>query len=259
MPGGEPSRFVRREPREPAGDTGAFPSESAYVLSRAAAREVDRIAVERYGVPSIVLMENAAIALAQQTIGLMVESGVRDATVVCGPGNNGGDGLAMARHLHNAGAGVRVVLAPGSRRGDAAINLEIVERMDLSIVRTEGGALPDVPTPGVVVDALFGTGLTRHVEGTAAELVGWMNDRRARGSRVIAADVPTGIDADTGAVLGCAVRADRTVTFAGAKPGLIALDAQAYVGEVVIAHIGCPRGVIEALGTPIDAPPGGEA
>ncbi|MEQ8769597.1 MAG: NAD(P)H-hydrate epimerase [Phycisphaerales bacterium] len=259
MPGGEPSRFVRREPRDPAGHLGAFPSESAFVLSRDAAREVDRVAVEQFGVPSIVLMENAAIALAQQTIALMLEAGVRDATVVCGPGNNGGDGLAVARHLHNAGADVRVVLTPGSRGGDAGINLEIVERMGLEIVRTDDGVLAEGPTPGVVVDALFGTGLTRDVEGAAAALVGWINDQRARGSRVIAADVPTGIDADSGAVLGCAVRADRTVTFAGAKPGLVTLDAQEYVGELVIAPIGCPRGVIEALGTPIDPPPGGES
>ncbi len=241
------------------GDAGAFPIESAFVLTRETAREVDRIAVEQFGVPSIVLMENAAIALAQQTVSLMFESGVHDAVIVCGPGNNGGDGLAVARHLHNDGAGVRVVLAPGVRRGDAAINLEIVERMSIEIVRSDDGAPAAGPAPGVVVDALFGTGLTREVSGPDAALVAWINDQRARGSRVIAADVPSGIDADTGAVLGCAVRADRTVTFAGAKPGLLRLDAQEYVGELVIASIGCPRGVVESLGTPIDPPPGGEA
>lgn len=256
MPEPEPSRFVRREPRDPASGAAAFPYETAFILSREAAREVDRVSVETFGVPSIVLMENAAFALARETISLMVDSDSRDVTIVCGPGNNGGDGLAAARHLHNAGAEVRVVITPGPRKGDSGINLEIVERMGLQPMAVTHEGMPEVSIPGVVVDALFGTGLTRPLEGVEEALVAWVNDQRAQGARIISADVPSGLDADTGLVLGAAVRANRTVTFAGAKPGLITLDAQEYVGELVIASIGCPREVIESLGTPTEPPPG---
>jgi len=262
MPNDGPTRFARREGPDPDPTRDPFPLERAYVLTREAVREVDRRAVEELGVPSIVLMENAALALADAAIGVLCETGGRRALVVCGPGSNGGDGLAVARHLHNAGADVRVALAgrAGAYRGDASINLEIVERMGLAIADASEGSLADAgdPRPDLVVDALFGTGLTRPLEGAMAALVGQINDLRARGALVLAVDLPSGLDADRGEVLGAVVRADLTVTLAGVKPGLLRLEAQEVVGELIVGDIGCPRELIEELGDPIEPPPGAE-
>ncbi|GJM19721.1 MAG: hypothetical protein DHS20C14_19340 [Phycisphaeraceae bacterium] len=264
----DPNPFVRREPSdppsEPAGTHGGFPRETVYILTRDAAQELDRLAVEQFGIPSIVLMENAALALATETIDLMMTAGVRTALVVCGPGNNGGDGLALARHLHNAGATVKIALAAraGSYRGDAAINLEIVERMGLPMLDASAGEIDAgrlAEFPAVIIDALFGTGLTRPIDGPAAGLIAWINAARERGSRVVSVDLPSGLDADSGAVLGVAVAADLTVTLAGIKPGLIRLEAQQHVGELSVGDIGCPHELIEHLGEPLGPPRGSEA
>lgn len=260
MPNDGPTRFARREPTDPGPGDGRFPLDRAYLLTREASREVDRRATEDFGVPSIVLMENAARELAEHATALLVESGGRRVLIVCGPGSNGGDGLALARHLHNAGAEVRVALAgrAGAYRGDASINLEICERMGLDIADASAGELDDDPRPDLVVDALFGTGLARPLEGAMLALVGRINALRARGALVLAVDVPSGLDADRGEALGETVRADLTVTMGGVKPGLVRLEAQASVGEVVVGDIGCPREVVEGLGDPIEPPPGAE-
>lgn len=262
MPNDGPLRFARHDPDDPAPPPGDFPLDRAYVLTRDAVREVDRRAVEDFGLPSIVLMENAALALAAAALGLLVESGGRRVLIVCGPGSNGGDGLALARHLHNAGAEVRVALAgrAGAYRGDASINLEIAERMGLAIADASEGSLADAadPRPDLVVDALFGTGLARPLEGAMGSLVAEINALRARGALILAVDLPSGLDADRGEVLGVAVRADLTVTLAGVKPGLLRLEAQEYVGELIVGDIGCPRELIEDLGDPIEPPPGAE-
>ena len=222
------------------------PSESspaAPVLSRAAAREVDRRALEVYGIPGLILMENAARAVVERIEAIGPSEGA--VTMVCGPGNNGGDGYAVARHLHNAGRlAPRIVVVGRPRPGsDAAVNASIVARMGIP---TAGGT--EVPShwrgAGLIVDALFGTGLARPVEGAARAWIDWMNEA---GSTVLAVDVPSGLDADSGAVLGAAVRADETVTFVAEKRGFRLEPGRSYVGRVTVADIGAPPEILASL------------
>lgn len=211
-------------------------------------------------------MENAARGLAElvrerrgrSAPGDSLSSGV---LIAVGPGNNGGDGLAAARHLHNLGFATRCLLsrAPDAYTGDAAINLRIAERMgldvrDVSHASAEG--LADAAGEGwaVVVDALFGTGLGRPLEGTPLEIVRLIARLREAGSVVIAADIPSGLDCDTGQPLGEAVRADATAAFVGAKVGFVALGAQELVGDVIPIDIGAPRELVESLATGGAAP-----
>ena len=222
-------------------------------LTREAARAIDDAATSRYAIPSILLMENAAAGLCREVMGVAKDP----VTVVCGPGNNGGDGLALARHLDNAGVGVRVALTgePRGYGGDAGVNMAIVEAMALPVIEATPSALEQA-RPGTIVDAMFGTGLTRAIEGAMAETIEWMNGSDAL---TVAVDIPSGLDADTGRALGAVVRADLTVTFVAPKAGFDALEAQAWLGEVRVVGIGAPRALLEAFGSPAPAGhPGGE-
>ena len=231
--------------------------ERILVLSRDESRRVDAEATERLGIPSIVLMENAARQAADAAVEML---GTRRGPVVvcCGPGNNGGDGTAAARHLAVRGINATVLLCadPGRVRGDARTNLGIARHMGVPIV--EGGDDPagawarvcERGAPVLIIDALLGTGATRAVEGPIAVLIGLIN---GSGARVLALDTPSGLDVDTGGVLGDAVRAERTVTFVAHKRGFLSLGAQVYLGEVAVADIGAPVG--EGVGTWAEAPP----
>lgn len=238
--------------------------DAVYVLSRDAARAIDRRCLTDFGIPTIVLMENAAVHVAETALEVLEQSNNTLVLIVCGPGNNGGDGLAVARHLANAGVDVRVVVLGDAEdlKGDAAVQLRACRKMRLPIVYTGDkgavaidGALTDADgkarKPRVVVDAVFGTGLTRPVEGVGAELLAAINELGQRGAHVVSVDIPSGLDADTGAALGAVVRANTTVTFVGLKPGLLAFDAQGFVGDVVVADIGAPHALLEELGTAI--------
>jgi len=233
--------------------------DDVYVFSRQAIRDLDHLAQDEYAIPSIVLMENAARNLAEVALDLLEQGSPVGAVIVCGPGNNGGDGLALARHLHNAEVGIVVVLA-GDRvagGGDAAINLAIAERMGIPLVRAREGdppaalqaAIDQLGGGGVlIVDALLGTGLTRPVAGFMGGLIRAINAIDRERSTVLSVDIPSGLCADTGQALGEAVRADVTVSFVGLKAGFCSLTAQAYTGEVVVADIGAPIELTRRLG-----------
>lgn len=227
-----------------------------YELTVEAARELDRRAAEDFGIPSIVLMENAALGLCQHALEMV--KGAHDPTVLicCGPGNNGGDGLALARHLHNRSISVHVVTtqADDAYTGDARTNLTILRMMGIRIEVLENGQLPEtIDTPTLVVDALFGTGLTRPIEGVAGELIRWVNTTCDQStSQMLAVDTPSGLDLQTGFPLGeVVIRADRTVTFAGLKPGMSRMEAQEFLGEVHVVPIGIPIELVVELGRPI--------
>lgn len=211
------------------------------VLSREQAREVDRHAIEDLGIPSIVLMENAARGAAE--VAQRMVRGVPRArvVVVCGTGNNGGDGFAVARHLALAGWRVRAVLVGEAHRltEDARTNHDVLVRMGVEVPPFDPGAR-GFGRCDLVIDAIFGTGLTRAVEGVAARAIERINAARARGTRVLAIDVPSGMDADTGEVLGAAVEADATVTFVAMKRGLATRAGKRRTGRVVVAGIGAP-------------------
>jgi hydroxyethylthiazole kinase-like uncharacterized protein yjeF len=197
----------------------------------------DRLAVEG-GVASATLMENAGRAVADEVFRRYRDA--RSVTVLCGPGNNGGDGFVAARHLVDLGYKVRLGFD-----GDAT---NLPEDAAAAVRRFPGAreALHADILPGadVVVDALFGAGLARPIEGKLAMLVEGVN---ASGIPVIAVDVPSGIDGSTGEVRGVAVRATATVTFFRLKPGHLLLPGRNHCGETSVADIGIPARVLEAI------------
>ncbi len=194
------------------------------------------------GTPGIELMERAGAGVADAAAGLV--RGRDPIVVLCGPGNNGGDGFVAARLLMERGIEVRLGLLgdPAALRGDAA-----------EAARRWGGAIPpaaslDLTAAGLVIDALFGSGLSRDIEGGARALVEALNDWRRRTCRpVVAADVPSGLDAGTGAVRGTAVEADATVCFFRARPGHRLMPGRALCGDLIVHDIGISKASLANL------------
>ncbi len=204
-------------------------------LSVDEARRIDRAATEDFGMPTLLLMERAALGLEVVAVEMLGGRG-GPVVILCGPGSNGGDGFALGRLLLIRGVEVRVCALPGAGgTGDSAINRAIFERMGGVV----GAGVPEA-APALVVDALFGTGLSRALEGAAAEWVGWASRARADGAKILAVDIPSGMDATTGAAPGPAIEADTTVTFVGPKPGLLTPAGRARAGRIVVAPIGAP-------------------
>ena len=216
-----------------------------YVFTAAESRELDALCLSEFAIPSIVLMENAALGIA--SVAREQLAGVEDPCVLifCGPGNNGGDGLATARHLANDGTAVSIVISAAAEKykGDAKINLDIARSMGIPIVCAESeprdaarAARAELGDPDLVIDALLGTGLDRPVTGTMAELIQIVNAYHAEGVPILSVDVPSGLDADTGRPAGGAggevVAADVTVALLGLKPGYLTLAAQAISGRL---------------------------
>lgn len=211
-------------------------------LTRAQVREVDRRAMEEFGIPGIVLMENAGRGAAE-IIRMRLPAGGRVA-IVCGRGNNGGDGFVIARHLTLGGFAVQVFVAcdPSILTGDAATNCEIARRMVIPMVRIDSpGAiavsLDALRSADVVVDALLGTGFSGDVRSPLDDVIAAIN---TVGRLIIAIDVPSGLDCDTGLPSNATVRATETITFVARKIGFDAPGAAAYMGEVHIVGIGAP-------------------
>jgi len=235
------------------------------LYSREELRAIDAACAEEFGLSVSVLMEHASSQLAEAAARLLSVFGGERALVVCGPGHNGGDGLASARHLDSMGFSVGVVLSEAAPAfgGEAGAQLGIVRRCGIRVVEVDGGDLDGViaairsasddEMPAVVVDALYGTGLSRAPEGVGAALIDAMNGMGSDGAAIVSADVPSGLDADTGVPPGACVEADLTVSFAGLKRGFVELGAQAFLGEVVVAPIGAPRVVLERFGEPVEA------
>jgi NAD(P)H-hydrate epimerase len=206
---------------------------------------VDRRAIEVYGVPGLVLMENAGRGCAELLRGLGVRGPV---AVCCGKGNNGGDGFVIARHLDNGSVPVQVLLFtwPEDLTGDAAVNYAVIHRSGLPLSVHSGpvdfGAVRrELAGAEWVVDALFGTGLSGPLRAPFDAVVGEIN---AAGKRVLAVDIPSGLDCDTGLPLGAAVRAEHTATFVALKKGFANPAAREWLGEVHVLDIGAPRRVL---------------
>ncbi len=213
------------------------------MLSRAEVRAIDRRAIKEFGVPSVVLMENAGRGAAEVLRSLGIAGRV---VICCGKGNNGGDGFVLARHLDNVGVPVSVWLfaRPGELTADAAINYQIIARSGLSITRgfDETALRQDLSTAAWVVDALFGTGLSGPVRPPFDRIIAAINESPAH---VLAVDIPSGLDCDTGQPLGATVQAEHTVTFVGPKKGFAEAAARAWLGQVHVVDIGAPRAVVE--------------
>lgn len=211
-------------------------------MSREQVRDIDRRAVEEYGLSGAVLMENAGRGAAE----LLMSLDSNGQVMVCaGRGNNGGDGFVIARHLENHGIDVRVLVFGGREqfRGDAAINLHVVERAGTSL-RFFGNPIDaqdlqaELNDAEWIVDALLGTGTRGEIREPYGTVIRTINNAAAR---VLAVDLPSGLDCDTGQPMGTAVRADHTATLVARKLGFDAPGAQAYTGTVHVIDIGVPR------------------
>jgi NAD(P)H-hydrate epimerase len=214
-------------------------------LTREQVRQVDAIAIHELGIPGVVLMENAGRNATEHVLGLCARSGAKRILIFAGPGNNGGDGFVIARHLMNRGFNVRVYLTGEERKlsDDAGMNYRILRNMgvDVHSVHTPQSvtaALAEIRETDVVVDALLGTGFCGRVREPLATLIPGINDAAKAGA--VAIDVPSGLDCNTGQPSNATIRADCTVTFVANKTGFEAPDARRYVGEVVVADIGTP-------------------
>lgn len=220
-------------------------------LARQEVRELDRLAIEEYGVSGVVLMENAGANVAR----LLEAQGITGpVAIACGRGNNGGDGFVIARHLEAAGHQVRVLLAaaPEAYAGDAAMNLRIAERSGQSIIclaeADEAAWRRELAGAAWIVDALLGTGAVGPPRGAVAIAITAINDVRAAAGhapvRVLAVDLPSGLDADTGEAAGQCVRADLTATFVAEKAGFANPAAAALTGTVHVLGIGAPAALL---------------
>ena len=222
-----------------------LPGKNCTVMTRAQVRAFDSWAINELGVPGVVLMENAGRGCAELIKDkLACVAGAR-VCIFCGTGNNGGDGYVIARDLLNSRFKVVVVIC-GNRskiKGDAKTNLDILEHLGQPIEHLD---LEDDDIPGrvktfaagadMLVDGLFGTGLTGQLSDEYKQLIASINSQNCP---VLAVDIPSGLDCDTGNPLGVAVRATYTVTFAAVKTGFtLAEDVTRYTGEIFIASIG---------------------
>ena len=214
-------------------------------------RKIDKTAMERYGIPGAVLMENAGSGIAREVLKL---PGGRDRVVMlAGRGNNGGDVMVAARHLANSGVAVKVFLVGeyDSLIGDARTNADILKRMGVtidSVAAAEGlGPVQRALEWGrVVVDGIFGTGLRGEVKGIALEVIRLVN---AGDSAVVSVDIPSGVDGETGGICGDCISASVTVTFGYPKSGLLQYPGAEHVGRLVVEDISIPKSIAEEIET----------
>lgn len=204
-------------------------------------RRIDKFASDKYNIPGIVLMENAATSCVLEV------TQFNSFTVLCGKGNNGGDGLAVARKLVNMGKEVNIYLVLGEDfKGDAQINYDILKAMGIVFKTTENSLelKSDILSSECVVDAIFGTGIKGEITSEVTRVIDLVNEF---GKYILSVDVPSGINSDTGEVLTKAVKADKTVTFAAYKAGLLLFPAADYAGEVVCADISIPKALLDDI------------
>jgi len=227
-------------------------------------RELDRRAIENYGIPAEILMENAGSAAAHV---IKKETGIKghQFAVICGPGNNGGDGFVVARHLHAAGGTVRILLLASREkyRGEARQNLQIVEKIASSSKSNQPSSfrIRDIKSSSqledemsgcdVVVDAILGTGLDRNVEGLLRVAIGLVN---GSGNRVFALDIPSGVNGDSGQVMGEAIKADATITFGLPKIGNLLFPGYGQGGKLFVAPISYPQALSHSETLKVEVP-----
>lgn len=208
-------------------------------------RSADKAASEIGSVPSIVLMENAAIACVNELKKDFNDLAHKRAAVFCGKGNNGGDGFAAARHLYSAGVDVSVYLVCGNEfKGDAKTNFDIIKKMNINIdvISDTENLKYLIRSYDIIIDALYGTGIHGTVGGISYDVINEINENS---KYTLSVDVPSGINSDSGEICGICIKADKTVTFAAYKVGMLMFPAADYVGEVTVADISIPDYIIE--------------
>ncbi len=219
-------------------------------------RNLDRTAIEKFGIAEELLMENAGYA----TYAVLLQKvGIKDKRflVFCGLGNNGGDGFVVARKIHSNGGAVKVFILgdPGRFKGAAKLNLDIVSRLPIEVQQLQSveSIKTEVIHCDAIVDAIFGTGLTREVGGLYAGVIEMINES---GRTVLSVDIPSGVHGDTGQVMGTAVKADYTVTFGLPKIGNMLFPGYDRCGQLYVSHISFPPAIyqVDALKVEINQP-----
>ncbi|MHC4640140.1 MAG: NAD(P)H-hydrate epimerase [Planctomycetota bacterium] len=225
------------------------PDKKCVVMNRDEVRAFDTFAINTLGIPGVVLMENAGRSCAELIKKKLAGASLPKVCIFCGTGNNGGDGYVIARHLLNSGFQATVVIC-GDRskiKGDAKINLDILERMGQPIDRLDLKC-GDIPSQvkafaagaDMLVDGLFGTGLNGQLSDAYKQLIESINGENYS---VLAVDIPSGLDCDTGEPLGAAIKATYSVTFVAVKKGFTSADNTIqYTGEIYVASIGVEPG-----------------
>ena len=212
------------------------------LVTAAEMQALDSRAINELGIPGIVLMENAGRLTTEALVGHYGNPRAKTVTIFAGPGNNGGDGLVIARHLHQKGCNVRIyfLVSADKLKGDAAANLKIIKHLDISceeILNSNTAEKIKLDNSQVVVDALFGTGLKREIHGHFATIIEQINQC---GRPIVSVDIPSGLNSDNGQILGSAVRADLTVTYGQAKLGQFCHPGTELCGRLEIVDIGIP-------------------
>ena len=221
------------------------PDKKCVVMTRDEVRAFDSWAINTLGIPGVVLMENAGRSCAELIKEQLASVAKPKVCIFCGTGNNGGDGYVIARHLLNSSFKVTVVICgdPNRIKGDAKINLDILEELGQPIgqLNLRGGDIASrvkafAAGADMLVDGLFGTGLRGQLSDEYKQLIESINDGNYP---ILAVDIPSGLDCDTGEPLGAAIRANYTVTFVAVKKGFISTEeVSQYFGEIFIASIG---------------------
>ena len=221
------------------------------VLTAGEMRDIDRATIETLGIPGAVLMERAGLVVAHQAVALLNDQAShgkqKSVCILCGKGNNGGDGFVVARELHNHGYSVQTLVfaAKSSLQGDAHTNRLVAEKLGIGVTYqpTTRALSATLSNADLVVDALLGTGFTGPVRGPLATVIARVN---AAGAPVLSIDVPSGLHADTGQTSGACVRATATVTIGAYKRGLLLHPGRELAGAVTVADIGIPPSIFAA-------------
>lgn len=219
-----------------------------FVMKSVTAREMkrlDTVAAQRYGIPPLILMENAGRCAAEETVKMLPKRGLNRVAVFCGYGNNGGDGFVCARHLINKGIEVRIYLVGKTKElsEEARVNYRILRRMRqrfklIKRINTPGTFEKEIKRFHLIIDGIFGIGLRGEPDRFYQTLFSMLN---ASTIPILALDIPSGLDADTGRPLGSAIQATETVTFGFLKAGLTKKQARRFTGKIRIADISLPR------------------
>ena len=221
------------------------PDQTCLLMSRDEVRAFDAWAINELGIQGIVLMENAGRSCAQFIIETLSKIKKPKVCIFCGIGNNGGDGFVIARHLMNAGFAVTVVVCGSIAKikGDARINFDILIGLGVKIERLDMEGADDFDSrvtklaqdANMIVDAIFGTGLTGTLRDEYKQLIESINEL---GCPILSVDIPSGLDCDAGIPLGASIKANCTVTFVAVKKGFVFENTRAYTGDIFVASIG---------------------
>ncbi len=219
------------------------------VVSVKEIQALDSLAIKTIKIPSLVLMENAGQAVCAEVLRLIRNKKNPFVCVLCGLGNNAGDGFVVARHLLHAGVKPRVYLIGKAKdlKSDAAANYQTLKKLKHPIQEVQGinrRLINDFKKADIVVDAIFGVGLNRAIEGPFKEIIEVLNSQH---KYVISVDTPSGLDATTGRIYGICVKASLTVTFSFLKKGFFKKEGPCYTGQIKAVDIGIPKGLLKGI------------